>query len=61
MAGEVGRPGENLPAELAAVAVLGLLASSQHVGVAAQPAQQGQRGGKEGRRRHWIHEGGRER
>ena len=37
VAGEVGRPGENLPAELAAVPVLGLLASSQHVGVAAQP------------------------
>ena len=59
--GQVGRPGENLPAELAAVPVLRLLASSEDVRVATQPAQEGQRGGKEGRRRHWVDEGGGER
>ena len=46
--GQVGGPGENLPAELAAVPVLRLLTSAQDVGVAAQTAQERQRGGKEG-------------
>ena len=60
--GQVGRPGEDLPAELAAVPVLALAAAAQHVRVAAQSAQEGERGGKEGRGRHaGVHEGGRER
>lgn len=61
MSGEVGGPRENLAAELAAVSVLALVPPGQHVGVAAQSAQQGQRGGEEGGRWHRVDEGGRER
>ena len=61
MSCQVGWPGEHLPAELAAVPVLGLVPPCQHVRVAAQPAQEGQRGGEEGGGGHRVHEGWRER
>ena len=61
MSGQVGGPREHLPAELAAVPVLALVPPGQHVRVAAQPAQQGQRGGQEGGGGHRVDEGGRER
>ena len=58
VAGQIGGPGEHLPTELAAVPVLGLVPPGQHLGVAAQPPQQRQRGGQERGGGHRVDEGG---